>query len=366
MNWRPIKEDDYRLSLVNCTMLAKYDDERCKFCSRYGCTDRGYTVAPDGLDVNISEAEMTQQVMDSLDAVIAQSGLENCIHSVRCEVPECIRKLKKANVKAVLEKIKGCNDNCRRKGTPCAYRNEMSVCQRNVNPDGSTLVCQLDDDTYMDCPYHEKAFSECYRRKNDQCGDLLEKYDAPGNRDKLLILSHRYSAAPCIHCNEGSCTNAASKHNEGICVLNGLMAICDQYEPIGPENAYTEGVCTYVRSNDGKDDRKIFPSSSYADNLTSLDERFTLCAACRISHSIAKATGLKCLGVRRSASNPLLNEDNPLAEHAIQINYLYLTHPMDVAKSNPAVLAQAVFDGLTLNCKALECEEYPTCNFNPM
>ena len=64
------------------------------------------------------------------------------------------------------------------------------------------------------------------------------------------------------------------------------------------------------------------------------------------------------------ASNPWLNEANPLHDHAMQINYLYLTHPEDVAKYQPDVIAQAVYDGITRNCRGLGCEEIKECNFN--
>ena len=141
------------------------------------------------------------------------------------------------------------------------------------------------------------------------------------------------------------------------------MAPCEQYAPVDKDEAYTEGVCTYVSSADGKDDREIFNTSSYGASL-SKTQCFTLCMACRISHSIAMATGLKCLGVRRLANNPLFSKENPLHDHAIQINYLYLTHPEDVAKYDPEVIAKAVYKGLTKNCFALKCEEYQSCKIN--
>jgi hypothetical protein len=366
MNWKPKVEDDYRISIVNCTMLAKPDEERCKFCGRYGCTDRGYTVVAGAPPTVFAEAALAWQVIEKIEEhSFLPNWLKDYFHVESCSVDQCVRKLKKTNAKAVLEKMQACNGDCRRNGNPCAFRDGQSVCQRNVNPDGSTLVCQPDDEYYFDCPFHEQSFSQCYRREKDQCSDLLEKFDAPGNKDLLLLLSHRFSAASCRFCKEGTCGNEASLHYEGICCLDGLMATCEQYAPIDTEGAFTEGVCTYVSSKDGKDNRKIFPSSNYADELETDVERFTLCTACRISYSIAKATGLKCLGVRRSATNPFLNKENPLAKHAIQINYLYLTHPEDVAQYDPNVLAKAVFDALTLNCEGLGCEEYPMCNFNP-
>ena len=366
MNWKPKAEEDYRVSIVNCTMLAKPDEERCKYCGRYGCTDRGYTVVAGDPPVIFSEASLAWQVIEKIEEhSFLPNWLREYFHIENCAVDQCARKLKKSNAEAVLERLQGCNADCRRNGATCAFRDGQSVCQRNVNPDGSTLVCHKEDDYFVDCPFHEKSFSECYRRRGDQCSDLLEKYGAPGKKDLLLLLSHRFSAAPCRFSKEGTCGNEVSLHHEGICSLDGLMSACEQYAPVDSERAFNEGVCTYVSGKDGKDDRKIFPSSNYADELETDVERFTLCTACRISYSIAKATGLKWHGVRRSASNPFLNNKNPLVKHAIQINYLYLTHPEDVAKYDPDVLAKAVFDALTLNCEGLGCAEYPMCNFNP-
>ena len=223
-------------------------------------------------------------------------------------------------------------------------------------------MCLPDKEGLVECEFHEEAYNRCYKKDDGKpCYDLKDKLGVTNEEnDYLLMLAHRFNAAPCRHCDEATCKNEASMHFEGICSLKGLMAPCEHYEAVLPDHAYTEGVCCYVSSMDGKDDRKIFNSSDYAFRL-SKDEHFTLCIACRISHSIAKALGLKCLGVRRSASNSFLNEKNPLRAHAVQVNYLYMTHLEDVAKYNPDLIAQAVFDALIKTCKGLACDEIDEC-----
>ena len=365
MNWKPIEKSIYRLSIVNCTMLAHSEEEKCKYCGRFGCTDRGFDVLAGDPPVLLREADLTQQVIEKMEGAIDRSGLRKCVRTMTMAEPQCVRMLKKSNAKALMEKLLECNHDCRRNDAPCPYRGEGSVCQRNVNPDDSPLVCLPDDDYYFDCPFHEQSFSQCYRRRDGRCTDLMEKFDATNKKDTLVLLAHRFSAAPCRFCNEGLCSNAASLHHGGACTLQGLMAPCEQYETIPSDHAYTEGVCTYIASKDGKDDCQVFPSSDYARGLNE-QERKTLCYACRISHIVAKLTGLKCLGVRRTTSNLFLNQSNPLADHAIQINYLYLTHPGDVSKINPDLLAEAVFDGLIASCKGIPCPEYQSCHFNPI
>lgn len=365
MNWKPKDKDVYRLSVVHCTMLANDDEEKCKFCGRYGCTDRGITILPSASGPSLNESMLAQQIIAKFDETIPQTWMKDHTRTVRCMEAQCVRKLKKSNAETIIAKIKGCGDDCRRNSDPCLFRDEQSICQRNVNPDGSTLICTPEDENYFDCPYHEQSFNQCYRRRDGQCTDLMEKYDATGKRDELVLLNHRFSAAPCRYANLGVCTHPESLHHEGICVLKGLMVTCEQYQPVDAESADTEGVFTVVSSKDGKDDRRIFPSSDYARSL-SPTERYTLCLACRISHCIANLTGLKCLGVRRSTSNPFLNKANPLADHAIQINYLYLTHPEDLAKYDPELIAKAVLAGLALSCEGVKCKENQSCNFNPM
>ncbi len=365
MRWKSTEKDVYKLSIVNCTMLVEYDKQRCTYCGYYGCSDRGYTVTTGNMEQMLNESELAQQAIASLEEVIDHSWLKPYVRTIKLTIPQCVRKLKKSNAEALVEKIQACGDDCRRSDSPCPYRNEESVCQRNVNVDGTPLKCLKEDDYYVDCPFHEHSFSQCRRRRDGQCTDLLEKYNAADKKDILVLLAHRFSAAPCKYCNEGICSNELCQHHEGACTLQGLMVTCEQYEAVDPGHAYTKGVCTYVSSKDGKNDCKIFPTSNYAYGLSE-QERTTLCFACRISHFISKATGLKCLGVRRTTSNPFLNQSNPLADHAIQINYLHLTHPQDVEKLNSKQIAQAVIDALTVNCEGLQCEEYQTCCFNPM
>ena len=365
MNYKSKNKEVYRLSLVNFTMLAQHDKEKCQFCGRFGCTDRGYTVTS-GLHPDVlSESEMSQQVIEKLDEVIGKDWLKDVVRTIQVVEPKCVRQLKKSNAETMMAKIQACGNDCRRNDNPCPYRGEESICQINVLPNGKPLTCLPDDEEYFDCPYHEKAFSQCQRRIDGQCADLMEKYNAPGKKDVLVLLSHRFSVAPCRFNQECNCTNNASAHYEGACTLQGLMATCEQYAPVSPDQQFTEGVCTYVSSKDGKDDRVIFPSSDYARGL-SKNDRDTLCMACRISHNIARVTGLKCLGVRRSSTNPFLNNKNPLVDHSIQINYLYLTNPEDVAKFDPEILAQSVYDALVVNCEGIQCEEYQSCHFNPI
>lgn len=377
MNGKPLL-DDPKLVVVNTTMLAPFDEEKCKYCGRFGCTDRGITFNLGNPPVAVNEQFYAKNVVDMLNAYI-KSGLDEV--SARCfnySEKQCVRKLKKSNAEAVLEILAACGPDCHRNldcrsggaewtqrgdDYTCPFRNEEdSVCLRNIGYDETPLKCLPDDRDYWDCEYHEKAYSHCYRRKEKQCNDLLEKFGAAGKKDQLVLLNHRCSVAPCRFSKEGSCTNTSSMHNEGVCTLKGLMIACENYAPLDPEHAYTEGVCAYVSSADGKDDRKIFNTSGYPLQLAKTQSE-TLCTACRIVHLISKLTGMKCLGVRRSASNPFLNESNPLADHAIQLNYLYMSNMDDLGNYDPATIALAVYLALAYDCKGLQCEEVETCNF---
>ena len=376
MDWKP-KKIEPKMVVVNTTLLAAYDEEKCKYCGLYGCTDRGYTLTVGDPPVTIGEAQWAQQLNDKL-AALFESDKNQSLNFMAYNEPQCLRKLKKSNAQTLLDKLVACGPDCHRnldcseggvwksrsEDYRCPFRSERLVCQRNNALDHGPLMCLPDKEGLVECEYHEEAYNRCYKKDDEKpCYDLKDKLGVTDEaNDYLLMLAHRFNAAPCRHCDEATCKNEASMHFEGICSLKGLMATCEHYESVSPDHAYTEGVCCYVSSLDGKDDRKIFNSSDYAYRL-SADEHITLCLACRISHSIAKATGLKCLGVRRSASNPFLNEKNPLHQHAVQVNYLYLTHPEDVAKYNPDLIAQAVYDALMLNCNGLGCEEREECNF---
>lgn len=384
MNWIPMI-DEMKLVVINATGLATYDEEKCRFCGRYGCTDRGYTLTSGEPSATIAEAAWVAQIQDELAGIIEANKRDVNMHYYNLAEQQCVRKLKKSNTQAVLEKLVSCGPNCHRNlncatdgidggvwkerddNYQCPFRTENMLCRRNMALDHSPLRCLPDKEGLVECEFHEEAYRRCFRRKEGApCYNLKSKLGITDEKyDKWMMLVHRFSVTPCRHSSEGVCNNTESQHSEGVCMLNGLMAPCEHYEAVVPDHAYTEGVCTYVSSADGKDNRMIFPSSNYAFNL-SPDQRDTLCVACRISHSIAKATGLKCLGVRRASTNPFLNKENPLADKTIQINYLYLTHPEDVAKYDPNLIAQAVYDAITNNCADLECEEYPTCNFNPM
>ncbi len=381
MEWKP-KKTEPKLVLANTTGLAACDEEKCRFCGRYGCTDRGYTLTVGNPPATICEADWAGQVEEKLAEIIQTQKNKFPFQFVKLNESKCVRQLKKSNMETVIERLKNCNADCCRcknlasDGTLggtwkergddycCPFRTERFVCRRNFALDHSPLICTPDKDGLFECEYHEEAYKRCFRRKEGTpCYDLKDKLGVMDEEnDYLILLAHRFSAAPCRYCDEAACRNAESLHHDGVCSLKGLMAPCEHYLPLPPDKAYTDGVCTYVSSSDGKDDRKIFPNSDYAFRLSD-DERITLCLACRISHSIAKATGLKCLGVRRSASNPFLNENNPLHKHAVQVNYLYLTHPEDVAKYNPELMAQAVYEALYKNCKGIGCDEMEECNF---
>ena len=384
MNWIP-KIEEKKLVVINATGLATYDEEKCRFCGRYGCTDRGFTLTVGESPVPVAEAVWVAQVQNKLASIIEANKEDVNVHFNQLAESRCVRKLKQSNVHAVLHKLKSCGPDCRRNmncasdnvdggvwkergdNYQCPFRDNNEVCQRNQALDLGPLLCQPDKEGLVECGFHEEAYRRCFRRKEGaSCYDLNDKLGVANKKhDKLLMLVHRFNAATCRHCDESICKNESCLHFEGMCTLKGLMAPCEKYEPVEPSKAYTEGVCTYVSSADGKDDRLIFPSSDYAKSLSS-KQRDTLCIACRISHSIAQVTGLKCLGVRRATTNPFLNKENPIADQTIQINYLYLTHPDDVAKYNPEVIAQAVYDAITNDCAGIGCEEYATCNFNPM
>ena len=371
--------------VVNATGLAAYSEEKCKFCGRYGCTDRGYTLGSENPQTAIAEAAWTVQVQDKLAEIIEKNKQDVNIHCTSLAEPSCIRKLKKSNALAVLHQLTACGPDCRRNRNcatdgidggvwkerdvnyHCPFRGDDMVCQRNTALDHTPLICDADNEDVPECEFHEEAYRHCFRKKEGEpCYDLNDKLGVTNQKlDRLLMLIHRFSVVQCNYCNEKCCTNPASQHHGGMCVLDGLMAPCEHYEAAYPDQAYTNGVFTVVSSADGKDDRLIFPSSEYASKL-SHEQRENLCLACRISHGIAQATGLKCLGVRRTSKNPFFTKENPLADKTIQINYLYLTHPEDVAKYNPDLIAQAVYDAISSNCAGMGCEEYQSCNFNPM
>jgi len=363
--------------VLSATPLASFDEEKCKYCGRYGCTDRGYSLAALSPDVVVAEAKWSQEINASLARLFDANKEEYPLCYVEYHEPQCARKLKKSNAESLLDKIKTCGPDCqlnraclalggiwntRTTDYHCPFRNEvLSICQQNIRLDNTALVCKADDIYGMaECAFHEGAYSQCYKRKDGEpCYDLNRKFGVTDS-DSLLMLSHRFSFSDCRFCDVGTCRNEKSMYYEGICSAKGLMAPCEHYESVSPDHAYTEGVCTYVNSFDGKDDRKIFNTSSYAAPLSKI-QRFTLCTACRISHSIAKATGLKCNGVRRAAKNPFLNDTNPLHDNAIQVNYMYLSHPEDVARYNPEIIAQAVYDALSLTCRGVGCEEIEDC-----
>lgn len=379
MNWLPIVEERKSV-VVNATGLAAYDEEKCKFCGRYGCTDRGYTLSAGEPPVALSEAEWVVQVQDKLADLIEAYKEDVNIYYTRLAVPQCVRKLKKSNMQTVLETLATCGPDCHRnlncadggieggvwkergEDYHCPFRGEYMECQRNRALDLGLMLCLPDKEGLIECEFHEEAYRRCFRRKEGEpCYNLKDKLGVADERlDSLLLLAHRFSVAPCRYCDGGTCGNKDSLHHEGVCTLKGLMAACQHYAPVGPEQAYTEGVCTYVSSVDGKDDRKIFNNSGYVSNLNE-QQAHTLCTACRISHSIAMATGLKCLGVRRSVSNPFLNETNPMHQYAVQVNYLFMTHPEDVAKYDPEQIAEAVCNGIMVNCEGLGCDEIETC-----
>lgn len=368
--------------IVNTTTLASYNEDKCKYCGFYGCKDRGYTLTAGDPPQVLAEARMAEQLMERLERRIEENKEEFPIRFMAYNEPQCVRRLKKTNAERVVDRLGQCGPDChlnrdwsgyggqlkqREEGYRCPFRrNDLPICQRHVELDGEPLVC-FDNDRYdqNECVYHETAYQGCFKHnEGSPCYDMNAKFNmADPKNDHLFVLAHRFSASDCRHCDLGTCRNEQSPSFDGMCTLKGLMAPCDHYVAVAPDHDYTEGVVTYVASADGKDDRKIFNTSSYAAAL-SKQQRYTLCVACRISHAIAKATGLKCLGVRRLSKSALFNEKNPLSDRTIQINYLYLTHPEDVAKYDPERISQAVFDALTLNCYGLECEEYETCKLS--
>lgn len=373
-SWKPIR-DEHTLLVVSCLTQKPFNEEQCHYCARYGCTDRGFTVTAGDPPRVLGEAEFAQQMDEKLTQVIEAHQSEYPFHLVRFHGEQCVRKTKMPEVKRLLGMIQTCNADCHRnrdavtgalwkdRGADyhCPYRNERSICLRNVAIDNMPLVCFPDKKNgCTDCGYHEFAYEKCpYRKDQEPCYEVREKLGVPREKwDHVLMLSHRFNAAPCLYHKEGECRNEQSTHFEGGCTLHGMMAPCEDYAPT--DRWYSEGVYTVVSSADGKNDRAVFHDSDYANDLDTIPYE-TLCFACRISHRIAKVTGLKCLGVRREAKNPFLNEDNPLHDQAVQINYLYLTNPEDVAKYQPDLIAQAIYDALTLNCQGLECVQFETC-----
>ena len=114
MNWKPIEKSVYRLSIVNCTMLAHSEEEKCKYCGRFGCTDRGFDVLTGDPPVLLREADLTQQVIEKMEGAIDRSGLRKCVRTMTMAEPQCVRMLKKSNAKALMDKLLECNHDCRR------------------------------------------------------------------------------------------------------------------------------------------------------------------------------------------------------------------------------------------------------------
>lgn len=380
MNAKP-KKDEMKLVVASVIGLANSNERVCKSCSHNGCTDRGYILKGGDTPLVINELLFTK-IIENLFAKIVEENKDIFpIQYVELFENQCVRELKKSNIEAIIDRINLCNGDCHRnkncapngvlagmwkeRGSDyhCPFRGEDMVCQRNEALDHTPLICKIDDEDQFECEFHEEAFRHCFRRAEGKpCYDLTDKFGVMDKHDDhLLLLAHRFSAAPCQHCVESVCNNKESIHFEKLCVLNNRMEICEHYEQIKSEQALTEGICTWVNSKDGKDDRKILPSSDYVNNL-SKEEANTLCIACRISHGIAKFTGLKCLGVRRSSSNPFLNANNPLYQDAIQVNYLFLTNSEDGFKYNPALIAEALHASIVVNCEGMGCDEIDTCN----
>ena len=141
MKWKPI-DNSPKLTLVNCNMLVPFKEERCKYCGRIGCTDRGYTLTVGDPPVTIGEAAWSQQLIDKLTETLENSKIKEYVRVVNLSDPQCVRKLKKSNnAKVVLEKMHQCNEDCFRNSNPCPFRIERYVCKRNVALDDSPLVC---------------------------------------------------------------------------------------------------------------------------------------------------------------------------------------------------------------------------------
>jgi len=380
MNFIP-KIEDPKLVVVNSTMLASFDEEKCKGCGRFGCTDRGYTISFGDPPMVLGEEMLAQEVIENLIVLTSRGKGMVTAQNFLYNEKQCVRKLKKSNIVTLFEKMQACGEDCHRncvfstgglmKARPkdyrCPFRNEEdSVCQRNVAMDGSPLLCFPNDEDLWDCEFHEEAYHRCNRRKEGQCGDLMEKYGVTGDKDQLVLLNHRFSMAPCRFMDDGLCSHSESQYYEGACSLKGLSETCEKYAPISSDQAYTEGVVAYVSSTDDKDDLRVFPSSTYARHLEPQQAQ-TLCTACRIVHSVAKLMKVKCLGVRRTKSMPFLNkETNPLSDYAIQLNYFYMSHRDDLTKYDPKKMALAVYLAMAFDCEGLQCEEYQSCKFNPI
>ena len=91
-----------------------YDEEKCKFCSRYGCTDRGYTLTVGEPPVTIAEAAWVAQLQDKLADIIEANKDDVNVHFDQIVESQCVRKLKRSKAHAVLHKLKSCGLDCRR------------------------------------------------------------------------------------------------------------------------------------------------------------------------------------------------------------------------------------------------------------
>ena len=152
MEWIP-KKTEPKMVVVNATTLAAYDEEKCKYCGRYGCTDRGYTLTVGDPPVTIGEAQWAQQLNDKL-AALFESNKRPSMNFVAYKESQCLRKLKKSNVQVVLDKLVACGPDCHRnlvcseggvwksrgEGYRCPFRSERLVCQRNNALDHGPLM----------------------------------------------------------------------------------------------------------------------------------------------------------------------------------------------------------------------------------
>lgn len=373
MDWKE-KKYEPRTVIVSAACHPETSEAECSECGDLFCPERSFLLRDRETGETLRQEDVARRIGDAFVSCCNED--DSKVRTFVISTLPCRRTGKQPAIPQMAACIGECDNTCARcldtakdSGTPtprglrytCRLRAD-GICGKFTSFSGETMTCAANDASRTDCLHHELAYMACRKPEpNAPCKNLQWKYSADGKEDQLYLLAHEVSAAKCRYLDVGLCTKEDCPQAGAACAMEASGEACADY--IAAEG-WNTGVFTMVSSADGKDDRKIFNSgSSYAFTLDDVQKQ-TLCLACRISHSVARATGLKCGGVRRSTTHPYLKEDAPMKDRSIVISYFYLTNAADCSKCKPDQLAKAVYEAVTKDCESIGCEETETCYFN--
>ena len=373
MDWKE-KKYQPKTVIINAPCHPETSMEGCSDCGDLFCPERSIVLHDRMTGEVLRQEDAARRIGEAVAALCNEK--DSRIRAYIISTLPCRRVGKQPAIPQIAAQLGECDTTCsltldtaRDAGTPekralrysCRFRTD-GICSKCASFSEEPLACAANDASRTDCPHHELAFMTCRQPDpHTPCKNLQWKFSAAGKEDRLFLLAHEVSAAKCRWLDVGLCIKEDCPHTGTACTMEATGELCDYY---AAAEGWNTGVYTMVQSADGKDNRKVFNSGSgYAFTLDDT-QRQTLCLACRISHSVARATGLKCGGVRRSTTHPYLKEDAPMKDRSIVISYLYLTNASDCSKGRPDVLARAVCDAVSNDCKTIGCEEYDTCFFN--